>query len=105
MKKQLCLTILLMQAITPFVADAKDISQQQDISKLVHELDYLIQVTKKLKHKYRGDDSKITFDYNALIEQLRAAKAGSEEYLNNELYELHTAPPQTKYRNLTKVKP
>lgn len=103
MKKTTRILWICMAVTTTAVA--KDLKQQQDIAKVVKELTYLIQVAEQLQHKHRGDKSKIQFNYTALIKQLKAAKQGSQEYLNHELYELHAAPPATVVNNLTKAKP
>lgn len=79
--------------------------QQKDISLVVKDMTYLIQVTEQLQKKYGGDRSKIRFNYPALLAQLKATRAATQEYLNHELYELHSAPPVTHKPNLTKVKP
>ncbi len=79
--------------------------QQKDISLLVKDLTYLIQVAEQLQRQYGGDQSKIRFNYPALIAQLKSTRAATQEYLNQELYELHTAPPAVYKPDLTKVKP
>ena len=77
--------------------------QRRDIDALVKELGYLIEVTQQLQHKYRRDNSKIRFNYTALLAQLRAARDGVREYLNNDLLELHTAPPKPLKSQLTRI--
>lgn len=103
MKKLLITVSLCSLTAIATLGNAKDLRQQNDISNVVKELTYLIQVTHQLKHKYRRDRSKITFNYDALISQLKAARDGSKEYLNHELYELHDAPPVPKLRSHTRV--
>ncbi|SUO96662.1 RAQPRD family integrative conjugative element protein [Suttonella ornithocola] len=79
--------------------------QQRDIAEIVKELNYLIEVTKQLQINYKEDGSKIRFNYVALIAQLRAARDGAQEYLNDNLMELHTAPPPVIKSSMTKVAP
>ncbi|MBS9781385.1 MAG: hypothetical protein KGV56_02715 [Gammaproteobacteria bacterium] len=100
--KNIALVSLLSYAT---VGQAETYNQQEkDISKIVKELTYLIQVSKQLQHKYRGDKSKIKFNYPALIQQLKATRLATQEYLNQELYEIHKAPPVIHKPQLTKVK-
>ena len=68
-------------------------AQARDIDALVHELDYLIEVARNLHHKHGGDTSRIRFNYPALLAQLTAARDGCIAYLEDEVMELHSAPP------------
>ena len=68
-------------------------AQARDIDALVHELDYLIEVARNLHHKHGGDTSRIRFNYPALLAQLTAARDGCVAYLEDEVMELHAAPP------------
>ena len=68
-------------------------NQARDIDALVHELDYLIEVARNLQSKHGGDKSRIRFNYPALLAQLTAARDGCVAYLEDEVMELHAAPP------------
>ncbi|WP_298080541.1 RAQPRD family integrative conjugative element protein [uncultured Cardiobacterium sp.] len=68
-------------------------NQARDIDALVHELDYLIEVARNLQSKHGGDSSRIRFNYPALLAQLTAARDGCAAYLEDEVMELHAAPP------------
>lgn len=94
------LITLLFAGLPPAFTDADD-GQRRDIDAVVKELDYLIEVTRQLHHKYRRDNSKIRFNYAALLAQLRVARDGVREYLNNDLLELHPAPPMPLKSRLT----
>lgn len=100
--KKSCLVAVILIVAWGAKADNR---QQKDISKIVKELTYLIQASEQLQRKYRRDSSKIRFNYQALIEQLKATRTATKEYLNHELYELHTAPPAIHKPTLTRVKP
>lgn len=86
--------------LVPAFTDA-GAAQRRDIDAVVKELDYLIEVTRQLHHKYRRDNSKIRFNYAALLAQLRTARDGVREYLNDDLLELHSAPPMPVKSQLT----
>ena len=68
-------------------------NQAREIDALVHELDYLIEVARNLQRKHGGDSSRIRFNYPALLAQLTAARDGCVAYLEDEVMELHAAPP------------
>ena len=68
-------------------------NQAREIDALVHELDYLIEVARNLQRKHGGDSSRIRFNYPALLAQLVAARDGCVAYLEDEVMELHAAPP------------
>ena len=78
---------------TARVPRASGNAQARDIDALVHELDYLIEVARNLHHKHGGDTSRIRFNYPALLAQLTAARDGCIAYLEDEVMELHSAPP------------
>ncbi|WP_314911326.1 RAQPRD family integrative conjugative element protein [Cardiobacterium hominis] len=68
-------------------------AQAREIDALVGELDYLIEVARNLQRKHGGDTSRIRFNYPALLAQLTAARDGCNAYLEDEVMELHAAPP------------
>ncbi|MBS1224282.1 MAG: hypothetical protein H6R24_960 [Proteobacteria bacterium] len=79
-----------LSAAAPLVDEAR---QQADIASLVQELDYLIDHTERLAHRYASDRSSVTFNYGALLEQLRLTRQRSAEYLNERHRVVHAAPP------------
>lgn len=79
-------------------------NQQKDIESIIRELDYLIETTQQLQKKYHKDRSQVRFNYQALLAQLTTARNRAQEYLNQELLELHSAPPATVVNSLTEVR-
>lgn len=78
----------------PSVAASVDEARQQaDIAALIQELDYLIDHTERLADRYRADRAPVTFNYAALLEQLRLTRARSADYLNERHRVVHAAPP------------
>lgn len=67
--------------------------QQADIAALIQELDYLIDQTERLADRYRADRAPVTFNYAALLDQLRLTRARSADYLNERHRLVHAAPP------------
>lgn len=67
--------------------------QQADIAALIQELDYLIDQIERLADRYRADRAPVTFNYAALLDQLRLTRARSADYLNERHRLVHTAPP------------
>ncbi len=102
--KKITQSIVMALLLSTAQADSYN-QQEKDISKVVKELAYLIQVTEQLQQKYRGDTSKIRFNYPVYIQQLKAMKSMAQEYLNAELYELHTAPPPVRKPSVIEVSP
>lgn len=78
--------------------------QRKDIDSLIREIEYLIEVSRQLQHRYGGDTSRIRFNYPALIAQLEAARNGARAYLETDITELHATPPPIQ-RNQTIVEP
>jgi len=46
-----------------------------------------------LADRYRADRAPVTFNYAALLEQLRLTRARSADYLNERHRVVHAAPP------------
>ena len=76
--------------------------QQADIAALIQELDYLIDHTERLADRYRADRAPVTFNYAALLEQLRLTRARSADYLNERHRVVHAAPPAPAGASLTR---
>ena len=76
--------------------------QQADIAALIQELDYLIDQTERLADRYRADRAPVTFNYAALLEQLRLTRARSADYLNERHRVVHAAPPIPAGASLTR---
>ncbi|HOW61177.1 MAG TPA: hypothetical protein PLJ20_01250 [Candidatus Contendobacter sp.] len=76
--------------------------QQADIAALIQELDYLIDQTERLADRYRADRAPVTFNYAALLEQLRVTRARSADYLNERHRVVHAAPPAPAGASLTR---
>lgn len=99
-------TILICLFGYAVAANASPVSvaeQRQDIQSLLNEIDYLIEVSKQLQQTYGGDQSKVRFNYPALIAQLTAARDGVQAYLNLDVFELHNAPPVPLKPDLTRI--
>ena len=99
MKRFYTLFFALILAVST-ISGCKTISEQvgqadspQRVASLVQELDYLIDHTERLAHRYASDRSSVTFNYGALLEQLRLTRQRSAEYLNERHRVVHAAPP------------
>lgn len=85
--------LLALALAAPSITTARDDARQQaDIAALIQELDYLIDYTEKLAHQYRADRASVTFNYAALLEQLRTTRARSADYLNERHTVVQAAP-------------
>ncbi len=67
--------------------------QRTDIHLVLTEVDYLIDTTSRLQAKHSNDDSKILFNYAALIEQLETTRDRIAEYLNDDINEIRLVAP------------
>ena len=83
-------------------ASVDEARQQADIAALIQELDYLIDHTERLADRYRADRAPVTFNYAALLEQLRLTRARSADYLNERHRVVHAAPPVPAGASLTR---
>ena len=83
-------------------ASVDEARQQAEIAALIQELDYLIDHTERLAHRYRADRAPVTFNYAALLEQLRVTRARSADYLNERHRVVHAAPPAPAAASLTR---
>ena len=83
-------------------ASVDEARQQADIAALIQELDYLIDRTERLADRYRADRAPVTFNYAALLEQLRLTRARSADYLNERHRVVHAAPPMPAGASLTR---
>jgi hypothetical protein len=83
-------------------ASVDEARQQADIAALIQELDYLIDHTERLADRYRADRAPVTFNYAALLEQLRLTRARSADYLNERHRVVHAAPPAPAGASLTR---
>ena len=83
-------------------APVDEARQQADIAALIQELDYLIDHTERLADRYRADRAPVTFNYAALLEQLRVTRARSADYLNERHRVVHAAPPAPAGASLTR---
>lgn len=80
------------------------IDEREDIKSLVKEMDYMINVTKSLQKKYGSNKSRITFNYQALIQQLQTTRNRTAEYLNTQGQQIHSKPPIAVDSELLKLK-
>ena len=83
-------------------ASVDEVRQQAEIAALIQELDYLIDQTERLADRYRADRAPVTFNYAALLEQLRVTRARSADYLNERHRVVHAAPPAPAGASLTR---
>lgn len=74
-------------------APFEDARQSAEIAALIQELTYLIDHTERLATRYKADRASVTFNYAALLEQLRLTRQRSAEYLNERHQLVHAAPP------------
>lgn len=80
------------------------IDERSDIANIVKELDYLIDVTKNMKNKYKNNNNRITFNYDALINQLQTTRNRTAEYLNTQGQQINAAPPISVDSDLLRLK-
>ena len=92
----------LALSFTPVTAQQATTTQQAEIGALIQELDYLIDQTERLADRYRADRAPVTFNYAALLEQLRVTRARSADYLNERHRVVHAAPPAPAGASLTR---
>lgn len=79
-------------------------SQQQEITAILRELEYLREVAQNLSVKHANDRSKIRFNYAALIRQLLATEDGIRAYLNAEINTIRTTEPKPVDTQLFQVR-
>lgn len=90
--------IVQVVLLTPVQADP----QRQELTRLVAEIDFMIDAAKALKTQYQDDQSAVKFNYDALIEQLTITRNRMAEFLNDDIGELRATPPKPATSSLTK---
>lgn len=96
--KKLIIILSLMTFITPALAD-----ERTEIHALIKELDYLIEVSTQMKARYGRNQQRVRFNYDALINQLKATRGRSAEYLNAKGETIHRAPPRTLDQDMIRI--
>lgn len=102
--KKIITAILFIGLFANINANAQSYAERQDIASLIKELDYLIDVTQNMKNKYRGNKERITFNYDALLHQLKTTKARTAEYLNTQGQQIYVNPPMSVDSELMRLK-
>ncbi|MBK8168636.1 MAG: hypothetical protein IPK64_22035 [bacterium] len=101
---RLSLAALLAAALlspTPPAA-AQDARQRAEIAALVQEMDYLIARAGRMARRYGRDAAPVSFDYGALVAQLRLTRSRAEAYLNESHALARATPPRPESGSLTR---
>ena len=94
--------LLLILTLSLFVVGTANADQRTDLSRVVSELDYLIDTVKSLQKQHQNDTSTVRFNYAAFLEQLITTRNRTSEYLNTDLNEIRLNPPVTIDGELSK---
>ena len=89
----LCFALLLSLLTLPVSA-----SEREQVAALVQELDYLIEVAEQMqrdaKQRRSSPTHRISFNYPALLEQLRLTRNRTAEFLNGDRGSIQRSAPR-----------
>ena len=79
-------------------------AEREEIVAVLRELEFIRERVQALAQKHGQSKAKIRFNYQALLEQLRATENGIRAYLNAEIDTIHTQPPKPVDQELFRVR-
>lgn len=101
--KTLIASVLLAvgMSVVPAIAGP---SEREEIVAVLRELEFIRERVQALSRKHGQSREKIRFNYQALLEQLRATENGIRAYLNAQIDVIHTQPPKPVDQQLYRVR-
>lgn len=109
MKKILLITILAISALhcaakTQLNTATASAVERERMTDVLRELQYLQEYVLQMKKQYSNTNSKIRFNYDALLAQLKVTENNIREYVNLQIDSIHIEQPKVMDQELFEVR-
>lgn len=101
--KSLIASVLIAVGMSALPAIAGP-SEREEIVAVLRELEFIRERVQAMSRKHAQNREKIRFNYQALLDQLRATENGIRAYLNAQIDVIHTQPPKPVDQQLYRVR-
>lgn len=102
--KKLIVSVLVALGMGMSMPALAGSSEREEILAVMRELEFIRERVQALSRKYEHNQEKIRFNYQALLEQLRATENGIRAYLNAQIDVIHIQPPKPVDKPLYRVR-